>query len=428
MKESFGSLKKINASCSPVDLWEPGESTWERSSAMNGSNYTPLNKHQASSDKDAIEHPLLADRVKYWSDFSSVYYHPTALVQLHESDLDSTTSPFDTWNAGNNLFSTLNRKHDLIDRDVRPLVEEADQLQGFQAFASLYNIWSGFGSSYLEELRDYFPKTPIWLWASQRRLAPLSQERCRWDLINIAKCLVSTSHNVSLIAPLSLNNTIMPSDIPLDYTSEWHTSSLFAAAVETFSLPTRVKLDQGDCETMKNMTTNLFAGTKRNLVNLCINIYGRSGAMSPSLDLSFATETKTYHLPDSDHVFAQLTSSRGFRCSAPNAGHFLINKNKILSNIFSRTYYTELPFPLLDNFPLLFSRGSAAVHAQHHVAVKATLSTDSSFFGKLANLESISSRLAPAHEKEDLVHDLRCLAEEYKTEWSNFIEENEDDF
>lgn len=72
--------------------------------------------------------------------------------------------PFDNWNAGQSLFTDLDKESGLLDRDVRPFAEECDQLAGIQIFTSTDDAWGGFSSSYAEALRDEFGKTSLWLW------------------------------------------------------------------------------------------------------------------------------------------------------------------------------------------------------------------------------------------------------------------------
>ena len=108
---------------------------------------------------------MTTDTVRYWSDFNRVYYHPRSINQLNEYELDSSLTPFETWEAGEELFGALDKEHDLLDRDVRPFVEECDQLQGLQIMSGISDAWGGFAARYLERLRDEYGKTGLWVWA-----------------------------------------------------------------------------------------------------------------------------------------------------------------------------------------------------------------------------------------------------------------------
>lgn len=72
--------------------------------------------------------------------------------------------PFEDWSAGQELFHDLDKGFDLLDRDIRPFVEECDQLAGLQIFSGNDDGWGGFSSSYVESLREEFGKTSIWFW------------------------------------------------------------------------------------------------------------------------------------------------------------------------------------------------------------------------------------------------------------------------
>jgi hypothetical protein len=102
--------------------------------------------------------------VRYWSDFNRLFYHPRSIVQLNEYELNSQLMPFETWAAGEDLFQSLDKEFDLLDRDVRFFAEECDQMQGFQLFATADDAWGGFAARYLDSLRDEYGKTSIWVW------------------------------------------------------------------------------------------------------------------------------------------------------------------------------------------------------------------------------------------------------------------------
>lgn len=120
--------------------------------------------YQKKLDQGLPTSQLTADHVRYWSDFNHVFYHPRSIVQLNEYELTSQLMPFESWNAGQDLFNDLDKEFDLLDRDMRPFAEECDQLAGIQIFTSVDDAWGGFSSSYIDLLRDEYGKTSIWLW------------------------------------------------------------------------------------------------------------------------------------------------------------------------------------------------------------------------------------------------------------------------
>ena len=105
--------------------------------------------------------------VRYWSDFNRVFFHPRSIVQLNDYELNSQLLPFEKWSSGEELFENLDREFGLVDRDIRPFVEECDHIQGFQIFAGVDDAWGGFTAEYLNALRDEYSKTSIWVWGSE---------------------------------------------------------------------------------------------------------------------------------------------------------------------------------------------------------------------------------------------------------------------
>lgn len=130
-------------------------------------------EYQASLETGAEAPALTKESVRYWSDFNRVFYHPVSIVQLNEYELNSTLMPFEKWAMGEELFASLDKDQDLVDRDLRPFAEEADQMQGIQVMAGLDDAWGGFAAKYIERLRDDYGKMPIWVWGLQEPTAGL---------------------------------------------------------------------------------------------------------------------------------------------------------------------------------------------------------------------------------------------------------------
>jgi hypothetical protein len=89
-------------------------------------------------------------------------------VQITEHELNSGIQQFEGYELGRDLFKELNREHDLLDRDLRPFVEECDHLQGIQLITSSDDAWSGFAAGYLADIRDEYEKIGIITWGLER--------------------------------------------------------------------------------------------------------------------------------------------------------------------------------------------------------------------------------------------------------------------
>jgi hypothetical protein len=138
-----------------------GPTIVQRSAAIEQSAY------QQSLEQGLEPPQLTIESVRYWSDFSQVYFHPKSIIQLNEYELNSALMPFENWTAGEDLFNSLDKEHDLLDRDLRVFAEEADQLQGIQMMGGIDDAWGGFAARYLDRIKDEYGKTAVWFWGSE---------------------------------------------------------------------------------------------------------------------------------------------------------------------------------------------------------------------------------------------------------------------
>lgn len=123
----------------------------------------PQSTYQQHLDQGLSPPALTTDSVRFWSDYNRVYYHPRSIVQLHEYEVNSSLMPFERWETGEELFDSLDREHDLLDRDLRRFLEECDQMQAIQMITSADDAWGGFTAKYLERIRDDLGKTSTWV-------------------------------------------------------------------------------------------------------------------------------------------------------------------------------------------------------------------------------------------------------------------------
>lgn len=168
LKGGFGTLRKLNAlyeleedPAPSAGVWGGGAPVIRPQPAIEPSAY------QVALETGAAPPPIEKESVRYWSDFNRVYFHPKSIVQLNEYELSSSLLPFENWDAGEELFNSLDKEHDLLDRDLRPFAEEADQMQGIQIMASMDDAWGGFAAKYMDRLRDEYGKTTVWIWGME---------------------------------------------------------------------------------------------------------------------------------------------------------------------------------------------------------------------------------------------------------------------
>lgn len=380
--------------------------------------------------------PLTTASVRYWSDFSRVYYHPRSAVQIAEFELESGLQPFEGYGLGRELFRDLNREHDLLDRDFRLFAEECDCLQGIQLLTSSDDGWAGFAGEYVAELRDEYGKAGICTWALERTdrvvrvsfplsLSPafsyfaFSQFRvfafphfrifafphfrifassrfrifafshfyistflhfcisafcisafphfrifmfillyfhkplpglpvyidanrvCCQDkqvtrTVALAMTLTNVAAHSSLYIPLRNPTplTLLPGlgHLTLDSTSVWHCSALLSAAIETSTLPTRLRRSgRGGIGRLDELAAFLNVNGGQNIATLAMSV-GDGGSVEPKsstlteLNFSWGNDGKPWRRDkneddDKDHVFAEAHVVRGFEEREDDGGH-----------------------------------------------------------------------------------------------------------
>lgn len=223
--------------------------------------------------------------------------------------------PFERFSMGTALFQALDREHDLVDRDWRPFVEECDQMQGIQVFTTLDDAWGGFACSYLDALRDEYPKSCIWVWGSQGSLAGISREKRRLGMANVAQSLAHASCQASMVVPLAIPTSQLPRNVVLDRRSLWETSALLAIAAESAIFQSRlapgINIEQAS---LTDMVQGLNVKGNQTLANLKM-VVGQEASSheDASLDMYLSqiggleAQTTKHNL----RIFGQLLTWRG---------------------------------------------------------------------------------------------------------------------
>jgi len=159
-------MRKVNALYEAEDDRSILDQTgvWPSKPIVQKAEPIPRSTYQQNLDAGLEPPQLSTSTVKYWSDYSRVYYHPKSIVQLSEFDVNDKLMPFQSWDVGMELFEKLEREVDLVDRDLRPFVEECDGLQGLQIMTGIDDAWGGWASGWIERLRDEYGKLSIWTW------------------------------------------------------------------------------------------------------------------------------------------------------------------------------------------------------------------------------------------------------------------------
>ncbi|PSR83777.1 tubulin domain-domain-containing protein [Coniella lustricola] len=461
LKGGFGSLKKLNALYDVTESGEnangdaSGSSLWAGRTVVQRADPIAPSAYQQSLDAGLAPPQLTTQAVLYWSDFNRVYYHPRSIVQLNEYELGSTLAPFERWETGEELFADLDKEHDIVDRDLRPFVEEADQMQGIQMMASLDDAWGGFASRYVERLRDEYGKTTVWVWGVNSAMAGVNRDKRLLRLVNKAKSLTELYKQASLLIPISIPSTLSPrlrQTLALDTSSAWHTSALLSAAIESATLPSRLK-DTENRETLGTMADMLNVHGKQTVADLQMS-FADADALPHSvgagdkpqdglkLDLDFRPEDDASGsaaggrmgqngFRSTSKILSQVVANRGERavdddCDEEDEGVDRRERRRTRGEALGRRYRTTLDYPLLDSYPQIY-RDEKGQALKDKIAITTSLSTDTALSGRLKTLRGTVTRLFGLEERENLSNELAEMADEYHEGWSSGSDFGDDD-
>ncbi|KAF2143481.1 uncharacterized protein K452DRAFT_269038 [Aplosporella prunicola CBS 121167] len=477
LKGAFGSLKKINALYDPLEEAETSAGLWQgttvpiRAEPIAPSTYT---QHMDAG----LEPPQLTpESVRYWSDYSRVYFHPKGLVQLHEYELQSRIMPFEAWDAGGELFGELDKEHDLLDRDLRPFIEECDQLQALQMMTGVDDAWGGFSSRYAERLRDEFGKLSIWVWALEDE-EKKARDKKLLALTNRARSLSALTEQATAYIPLLDQPSKTPSYLTYSPSSRWHTSALQAAALESMTLPSRLK-PASQRHTFAEMEAAFNNGGNRRIAELSMSVadpealtarlreeeeaaekareakMGKPGAGKPprpsrayegldeeddenqgarALDVEFLgigpeqVQRGMGGRKKRVHVFGRVDSLRGDweqaeKIEEQNAKA----RDRFAGSKMVQRYTTPLLFPHLDSYPPIFRLNSTAATTTRALAVQASLATSTGITERVRGMAALVGRTVALDEREALSNALQTLREEYEEGWDSELDDSGED-
>ncbi|CAG8955192.1 hypothetical protein HYFRA_00007208 [Hymenoscyphus fraxineus] len=478
LKGGFGSMRKINA-LYEIDepavtegLWLEPLDTVAHSNVNSHSRNGPAvvqrqaviqqNEYQKSLEEGVAPPQLTPQSVRYWSDFNRVYFHPRSVVQLNEYELNSSLTPFDNWGAGEELFNSLDKEHDLLDRDLRYFAEEADQMQGIQLMSGIDDAWGGFAARYLDRIRDEYGKTPVMFWGLEDNIKNIPREKRFAKLSNAARSISDISPQSSVFVPLTVPSGILPPYMKLNLQSEWHISALLATAVESVSLPSRLKLQNSSRETLSLLENSLNINGNQTIAKLQMSVDQKDAANGVQNGdaplLSESTDSRIFSQADAStdsetknldmeffptggeeqvrgprrskkvHVFGQTELSRTSEDVDPSnptgaydgyerarrraAGLPIIQKRAV-----------AMPYPILDSFPDIFS---GIQQSSTPLAISTSLSTDTTVALRIKNLQQIVNRAIGVDEREALSNSLGEIAEAYEEGWDSGTDDDDD--
>ncbi|KAF2845684.1 mtDNA inheritance protein dml1 [Plenodomus tracheiphilus IPT5] len=456
LKGAFGSMRKISALYEPEDdrsiLDQPG--VWpSKPIVQRAAQSIPQSAYQEHLDAGLEPPQLSASTVRYWSDYSRVFYHPKSIVQLSEFDVNDKLMPFENWGVGMELFEKLEREVDLVDRDLRPFVEECDGIQGLQIFTGVDDAWGGWASGWLERLRDEYGKLSIWTWGlgDQGTNQDLPRERRLQQVANASRSLQILGEQSSLYIPISNGPAQLPDYLKMETTSPWHVAALQIAGLESMTISSRLRMSLGGRGTLQDLEDTINSTGKRRIAKFGMSIADpdllsdkvqheaaqaeKTGSMTSrrtSEDIGnltkfdmdvFTRDYRTINRPGKkEHVFGRAEASRGDWGLPDDNGRDPHDRFDTGPSVQSFT--APMLFPLLDSFPAsIFDVGSG--HAAK-LAVHAGLTTSTAVAEQIRAVEQVAKRLTGIEDKEALCNGLQVLAEEYDEGWNSGSDSDDD--
>eukprot|EP00743_Colponemidia_sp_Colp-15_P008505 GILK01009252.1.p1 GENE.GILK01009252.1~~GILK01009252.1.p1 ORF type:complete len:562 (-),score=82.47 GILK01009252.1:61-1746(-) len=204
----------------------------------------PAPASSAQPEAPALPDFALDDTVQYWTDYAKYRLHPRNVVELPGIHHDLT--PFDLFPHGGSLFDSASMDDTMLE-NVRWMLEECENISGVHAIVDIDSGFSGVAARVLEWAHDEIPKHPLVTFGvmphSLREPSPLLQEESRSRrVVNQALSYHSLLSVSSLFVPLSSSH-LMPESFPglhLQPSKPFHSSALFAAAIDTATMPYRM--------------------------------------------------------------------------------------------------------------------------------------------------------------------------------------------
>lgn len=94
-------------------------------------------------------------------------------------------------------------------------------------------------------------------------------------LSNTARSISEVSSQASVYIPITLPSNPLPPYIKMDPGSQWHVSGLFSTALETMTLPSRLRSRNGQRETLDQLASAINVNGNQNIAKLQMSIINK---------------------------------------------------------------------------------------------------------------------------------------------------------
>ncbi|KAI0651282.1 tubulin nucleotide-binding domain-like protein [Trametes meyenii] len=392
-KSHYGALSDElygDGGSSDVTQWEGGVVEY-RQDPVPKSNYQALLDQRESDElAEPGEAPAAdASSIRFWSDYSRVYYHPRTTQKL--SDLTEWEQSEGEWNASKDAFQKHEHDHEIMDGEVRLFVEECDAIQGIH-LTSDCNTFGGFTDAFITAFRDEYPKLPSLAFQllSDASNIPVTadEERNATKAINDALCLRSSEALSTISVPVQHPSTWRRGEwldgLNMDLRSPYHVSAVLATHIETATLPLRLKSSQYDIaslSSMLNASGNLRISHLRGAYPVPTSVDWSPEMEKRIYDLSAVSEATVKGGKPFVTEYARLHVSRGFTPSdyGKYDGYF----SQKMPPPFS---IHAPPYPTPSSFPHFYASPADAANKHRALSSLSTSSATAPLFATHATL------------------------------------------
>ncbi|KAL7273746.1 mtDNA inheritance, partitioning of the mitochondrial organelle [Rhizina undulata] len=460
-------MRKINALYEMEEEANAGipTSNWDRGTMIHKEPAIEPSIYQKYLDEGLPRPTLTTSSVRYWSDYNRVFYHPRSSVQFNEFTHNSTVTPFNTFELGKDLFHKENTEHDILDKDFRFFAEECDQMQGIQVIMTADDAWAGFGTEYIKALRDEYGKTAIVAFGLEDT-ARVARDKTIHRTIALARTLTTLHPAASLYVPLRSPPLNFPRYVTLDPTSPWHTSALISTAIESATLPTRLRDKEGVgmMGTLNDlsMLLNVSGNQKISMLKMRVDdrepeeddiqiqdsrvptwsdvvVIKRKYTGSEEIEMSWEVDkgsTRGFRgtfRGGKEHVFSRAEVHRGStkrQEGEEEKEELELGYGDKRGPIVGR-YYNSFTYPIVDSFPHIYScippppvpttspTGEIIEAENPRLNVATTLTSSARVLSRIRGIREIVSRMVDVDERESLGNELGEIAEGFVEGWDS---------
>ncbi|EPQ55584.1 tubulin nucleotide-binding domain-like protein [Gloeophyllum trabeum ATCC 11539] len=288
--------------------------------------------------------------IRFWADYSRVYYHPRSLHKLPEpAEWQDTAGD---WNYGQDLFTQYDQDNALIDDSLRHFMEECDALQGIHVMNDT-SCFGSFTDSMLTMLKDDHPKLScivVPFLSGEVKMDALESDAAMRVVINDALYLRNLRSYSTLSVPIQSPSTwanvgAWMSDLTADVSKLYHTSAVLSSHIESVTLPLRMK---GGAIDLRDFCNSVAYPTNVPFAHLS-GILPLSNPIAESMfdermhDFSRTTTHET------SAVYARRDTTRGFSRADRQLYDAWQEKSGIPFALYDITHAPALPLP--TSFP-----------------------------------------------------------------------------